>query len=332
MKNKQIITTSIGDSSVMKMIETEITAPLKNQVQIEITHTGFAWADVIMRRTNMYPNRPKLPLVQGYDVIGEIISVGEGVSKNNLGKKIAAIIQWGGFSQYINLDFEKVIEIPDALNEEKCEALILNYVTAYQVMFRFALVAKGDVILVHGAGGGVGSAILQLAKLRGIKAYGTASKAKAKTVRDNGGIFIDYQTQNFKKEIEKLEPNGISAFFDFNGGEIFNRSFKLLKPKGIAIVYNIQEAKSMIDAGKLMLKFGIKNIVTSKKVVFYSIMNLYKKNPSLFKNDLIELFMLLKEGKINPVISEVITLDQIPEKHNDFENNMFTGKVVVKIQ
>lgn len=329
MHNKQVLTTELGDYSVMKIVETVLDLPKLNEVQIKILYTGIAWADVVMRH-GAYPKQPKMPFVQGYDIVGEVVNVGENVDKTWIGKKIVAIIQWGGYSQFINVPLKRIIEIPFQLDLAKVECLLLNYVAAYQALHRYAKVKKGNVILVHGAAGGVGTALLQLAAIAKVKVYGTASLPKKNIVIENGAIYIDYKNEDFRVVVENKELNGIDAFFDFNGGKIFDNSFKLLKKSGKGLVFNIQEAKSTFQAGKYILKFITKSIFTSKKIHFYSIMGDYKKHPEHYVEDLGQLFDLLRENKINPVIAKVITLDDIPMAHKDFEENKFTGKLVVK--
>ena len=325
---RQILTTGIGKKAEMRIVMTTINIPGDDEVQIRVKYSGFAWADVVMKSGN-YPQQPKTDFVQGYDLVGEVVAVGSKVPKEWLGKNIAAIIQWGGYSEYINLSQKHIIEIPPGIDLKEAETLLLNYVTAYQTLKRVAQIKDEQKILIHGGAGGVGTALLQLAKLNNIKCYATASESKKNIVESLGGIFIDYKNERFDDEIKKQEPNGIDAFFDFNGGETFDRSFKLLKSNGIGVVYNIQEAKSIFEIIFYFMKFWFLNRFSSKRVQFYSIMSRYAKIQNEYYDDLQSLFSLLSSRNIQPVIGAVVSLSDVPSAHRDFEQNKFVGKVVV---
>lgn len=325
---RQVITTGIGKNPEMKLINSKIVDPNDNEVQVQIMYSGFAWADVVMKSGN-YPKQPKKDFVQGYDIVGKVVSVGSKISKEWVGKEIAAIIQWGGFSEYINLDESHLIEVPKELDLKEIEALILNYSTAYQIINRVANLKDEQTILVHGGAGGVGTAFLELAKLRRIKCYATASSGKRKIVESLGGIFIDYKTERFEEKISLLELSGIDAFFDFNGGETFDRSFKLLKKGGIGVVYNFQEADSVFKIILYFMKFVILNAFSSKKVQFFSLMGRYFKNKNEYFDDLRSLFQLLSSNKIKPIIGSIVSLSEVPKEHLEFEKNKFVGKVLV---
>ncbi len=328
MKNKQVILTAKGDYTKYLVQTTEIEAPKKGEVQIKILASGFAWADVMMR-FGMYPAMPKFPFVQGYDIVGEIIKVGEGVSENYKGKRVAAFLQWGGHSQYINLPTEKLIEISSSLDPYQVECLPLNYITAYQVLTRAAKVKKNDTILVHGAAGGVGTAILQLAKVMGIKVYGTASTAKQNTIRENGGYAIDYKTEDFEKIIKEKEPNGIDAVFDIGGKGTYNKSGPLLKKKGAHILYGLIDTGNKMAFLVHIIKLNFKNIFTSKTGKFYSVKGLYDKSFDEYKSDFLQLVKLLENKEINPIVAKVISLDEVSVTHKEFEAHQFIGKVIV---
>lgn len=328
IKNTQIVLTKKGDCSVYQTVETELTALKDDEVRIKVLRSGIAWADVMMR-IGYYPGKPKFPFVQGYDLIGEIIEIGKNVSEKWLHKRVASLVQWGGYSKYINLPTANLIEVPSNIDLSKAACLLLNYVTAYQLLHRESNVKDDGVILVHGAAGGVGSALLQLARLKNIKVYGTASKAKHNILAENNAYAIDYKTENFEKIIRSKEPEGIDAFYDFNGGNTFDKSFNLLHNKGFGVVYNMMEANSTLDFMLYFTKFFFKNKFTSKQVKFYSIIKDYEKHFNFYKEDLQTLFTLLETEQINPIIAKEITLDEVPKTHCDFEKNKFVGKIIV---
>ncbi len=328
MKNKQVLLTAKGDYTKYQVQTTNIEAPKKGAVQIKILASGFSWADVMMR-FDMYPAMPKFPFVQGYDIVGEVIEMGEGVSEDYQGKRVAALLQWGGHSQYINLSTEKLIEIPSSLNPYQVECLPLNYITAYQVLTRSAKVKENNTILVHGAAGGVGTAILQLAKVMNIKAYGTASTTKQDIIRENGGFAIDYKTEDFEKIIKEKEPNGIDAVFDIGGKDTYNKSGRLLKSKGAHIMYGLIDMGSKMGFLVHIIKLNFKNIFTSQTGKFYSVKGQYDKSFDEYKSDFLQLVKLLEGKKINPIVAKVISLDEVSNTHKEFEAHKFIGKVIV---
>ncbi len=328
MENKQVILTAKGDYTKYQVNTTEIEAPKKGEVQIKVLASGFAWADVMMR-FGMYPAMPKFPFVQGYDIVGEVIGVGEGISEYYQGKRVVAFLQWGGQCQYINLPPERLIEIPSSLDPYQVECLPLNYITAYQVLTRAAKVKENDTILVHGAAGGVGTAILQLARVMKIKVYGTASTAKQDIIRENGGFAIDYKTEDFAKIIKQKELNGIDAVFDIGGKGTYNNSAPLLKKKGAHILYGLIDISNKMAFLVHIVKLNFKNIFTSQTGKFYSVKGLYDKSFDEYKSDLLYLVKLLENKEINPVIAKVISLDEVSNAHKEFEAHKFVGKVIV---
>ena len=286
-------------------------------------------ADVMMR-FGMYPAMPKFPFVQGYDIVGEVVEIGEGISTDYKGKRVAAFLQWGGHSQYINLSTEKLIEVSSSLDPYQVECLPLNYITAYQVLTRGAKVKENDTILVHGAAGGVGTAILQLTKVMNIKVYGTASTAKQNIIRENGGFAIDYKTEDFEKIIKEKEPNGIDAVFDIGGKDTYSKSGRLLKSKGAHIMYGLIDMSNKMAFLVHIIKLNLKNIFTSKTGKFYSVKSLYDKSFDEYKSDFLQLVKLLENKKINPIVAKVISeLDEVSATHKEFEAHQFIGKVIV---
>ena len=328
MKNKKVLLTAFGSTDGYSLAEEEIEEPKANEVRIKILASGIAYADVLMRK-GKYPGMPKLPFTPGYDIVGIVEKAVGSSGKKYEGKKVAALTVFGGYQQYINLDVSKVLEIPQDLDPAKAVCLVLNYMTAYQSLIQSASAKQGDTILVHGAAGGVGSAMLQLARNFGIKAYGTASSGKLDLVDKEGAMPIDYKHEDFEKIIKDKEPEGIDAFFGFHGGEVFEKSMHLLKKKGTAVIYALNDADNFLQIGGYILKFLVKNIFSSKKITFYNVQGKHK-NREKFHSDLTKLMEMLKDGKIDPYIDERIELEQVPVAHRKFENHEYTGKVVIE--
>ncbi|HKJ89897.1 MAG TPA: zinc-binding dehydrogenase [Oceanipulchritudo sp.] len=213
--------------------------------------------------------------------------------------------------------------------------MILSYVTAHQLLNRVAKVSDRSRILIHGAGGAVGTAMLELAQLRQIEVYGTASLAKHKTVRERGGIPIDYKGQDFTEAILTLGDPGVDAVFDPIGGEHLTRSFRVTRDRGILVAYGFQNAVQGKGGNVLLdlLRLKVWNwLPNGKSTAFYSIGATRKSHPQWFKEDLTFLFQLLKGGKVDPVIDRIISLEGIPDAHRRIEAGEPIGKIVVRLR
>lgn len=335
MKYQKIKIDHPGGPENLKLVEEEIPEVLGNHVLVKIQAAGIAYADVLMRE-GIYPNMPKFPITPGYDIVGTIEQIGEKVTMLKKGQRVAALTGTGGYAEYILLPENELVPVPNDLDAAEAVALVLNYVTAYQMLHRAASLQTGDSILIHGAAGGVGTAFLQLGKLMGLKIYGTASSRKHSLIESLGGIPIDYKNDDVEKKMRSLVPNGLAAVFD-GTGEWLYPSYRLLKPNGLLIVYG---ASSMLDKGRksllktmfTYLRFSIflKNLLPGKKkIVFYTITKYKKEHPEWFRQDLVELFNLLKQGKIKPVIAMKKALAETAECHELLNDAAVSGKMVI---
>jgi len=329
IKNKQVVLTALGGVEKYEIQILDLPDPGADEVQIKIIATGIAYADLLMRR-GLYPGMPKPPFTQGYDIVGFVEKTGSGVNASWQGKRVAALIQWGGYAQYINLPEEKLVEVPDQADPAEALCLVLNYTTAYQMVHRVAELAPGQKILVQGAAGGVGTALLQLAQVMNVTVYGTASAFKHDVLKQYDAIPIDYKSEDFAAFIRKKEPQGIDAFFGITGGKSYLQAKKLLKRGGSGVIYSLVDASGMLTAIYYFTRFKFHNMTTVKKIAFYSIITWYKKHPEYLKQDLSKLFDMLVKGDIKPIIAKKISLEEVADTHKDFEENKFSGKVVIE--
>jgi NADPH:quinone reductase-like Zn-dependent oxidoreductase len=191
MQNRRVVITALGGPEVLQVVNDEVPNPAPGEVRVRIAVSGVAFADVLMRY-GLYSPVPALPYSPGYDIVGDIESVGSGVTQWAAGDAVAAITRVGGYSQFINLPEGELFRVPPGLDPAEAVSLVLNYVTAYQLIHRIARLKGGDSVLIHGAGGGVGTAALQLGRIAGLKMFGTASRSKHAQVESLGGIPIDY--------------------------------------------------------------------------------------------------------------------------------------------
>lgn len=237
-----------------------------------------------------------LPLSSGYDMVGVVDKLESGVTNLKVGQKVAELTVLDAYSDYMVLDANKLVIVPDTVDNADAVSLILTYVTAYQMLHRVAKVKKGGIIHIHGAGGAMGTAFLQLGKLMGLKMYGTASASQKAFIESFGGIFIDYKSQDFLQVLKQKEPNGIGAAFDPMGDDYFPRSLKTLKKDGTLVGFGFQNSASgkgenkYIDFIQIMIWDLLPNKPNSK---FYLIGDWHKKQHEYFKQDLSTLFELL---------------------------------------
>ena len=215
----------------------------------------------------------------------------------------------GGYGEYINLSSDELVPVPDGLDNSEVASLVLNYTTAYQMLHRCARIKSEETILVHGAAGGVGTALLQLGKLENLKMYGTASLEKHDLVSSLGAIPIDYKSLDVGQEIIKLtskdkngdaEP-GVNVVFDGLGGKSLKSSYDVLHDGGRLVAYG---SFSPMDLGNWMTMFTLNLVPNNREFFLYSIQTLKRLKPDWFYEDLVFLLNLLKQGKINPSLQQ----------------------------
>jgi NADPH2:quinone reductase len=183
----------------------------------------------VLAREGVHPETPRVPYTPGWDLVGIVDQIGEGVSGFELGQTVAAMPISGCYAQYVCLQQRKFTPVPAGLDPSEAVAVILNYITAYQMLHRSERVESGQRVLIHGASGGVGTALLQLGRLAGVEIYGTCSAQAAEIVKELGAIPIDYRNSDFVQKIQRLTGKGVDAVFDGIGGENLWRSREALR-------------------------------------------------------------------------------------------------------
>lgn len=326
MKYKKIVLTKRGGPEVLQISQDELLPPEGDQVQIKILACGLGRTDVAMRY-GYYPFAPKIPFVPGYEIVGRVESVGHKVTEFNIGDTVAALTVYGGYSEYIYLEQQHLVKVPEGLDPGEAVALVLNYTTAYQMLKRIAKVQEGNRILITGASGGVGTALLDLGKLEGLIMYGTASKQKHEIIRKYDAIPIDYKSQDFVEFINERVPEGLDVVFDGQAGANIGRSFSLLRKGGKLVEYGYPNFSGMLKGVfKVMLLNSVPN---GRKAESYGISGSYKKNRRIILEDLATLFNFLKEKKIKPMISNRMPLLDASDANRILESGTVTGKIVL---
>ena len=343
MKHTRIIVTHYGGPDELRAIEEECGEPKRGEVRVRVLAAGVSLPDVMMRE-GFHPETPPLPFTPGWDLVGVVDRLGDGVSGIESGQMVAALPIKGAYAEFVCMPQRELIPVPPGLDPAEAVSLILNYVTAYQMLHHAAKVRPGQRVLIHGAAGGVGSALMQLGRLAGLEMYGTCSSHGASAVSELGGIPIDYQHQDFVTEIHSLTGTGVDVVFDGIGGTHIWRSRKALRSGGKVVAFGLT---SSLRGGRLasgrsggrhrfrrLAIFGL-YIVGSrllpgrKPVVLYSIQWLKRLKPALFRQDLIGLFDLLQQRKITPLVARRFPLGEAKQAHELLGTGGVIGKIVL---
>jgi len=332
---KSVIFSQYGGPEVLQVVEMEIPSPKANECLVKVLAAGVARVDIMMR-SGLYPvYTPSLPWCPGKDIAGIVEKVGDDVTNLKPGQMVTAYTNGNAYAEYILLEEEHFIPYPSELDAAEVVCLPLNYVTAYQMMHRFANITKGERALIHGAGSGVGSALIQLGRLSELEMYGTASPAKHDLVAGLGATPIDYKSDDFVKVIKNLTGDGVDVVFDQIGGKHIWRSFQTLRTNGRLIVYGEQSYASgevTNRTEKAWHNFLLNSLKfwPGKTVLFYELDQAGEMVPPEWtRQDLAKLIELLSEGKISPVIMERIPLVEAARAHELLDRGAVAGKLVL---
>jgi NADPH:quinone reductase len=255
-----------------------------------------------------------------------------------LGTMVAAMPIVGCYAEYLCLPETELVRVPPQLDPAEAVCLVLNYVTAYQMLHRSTQAKPGETALIHGAAGGVGTALLQLAKLIGVKTYGTASTSKLHIIEQFGGQAIDYKRCDFLKHIRNSTEDGVDIVFDAVGGWNLVRSFRALRKRGRLVAYGFsasmvggkRDLKRMIStASGCAAAYLLKLLAWNKRCLIYSIQMLKRREPGWFRQDLTTLLGLLERGELKPVIDRRLPLEQAALADELLGKGETVGKIVL---
>jgi NADPH:quinone reductase-like Zn-dependent oxidoreductase len=334
LKNARVIITRKGGPGVLRWVEEDLPVPAPGHVRVKVLAAGVAYADILMRY-GLYPGAPPLPFVPGYDIAGDIDAIGPGVTGFKVGQAVAALTKTGGYSRFTTVPATHLVPVPDGLDPAEAVSLVLNYVTAYQMIHRIAQLHAGHSVLVHSAAGGVGTAALQLGKIAGLIMFGTASQPKHALLSSLGAIPIDYRSDNFVSRVRQFASEGLDCVLDPVGGPNWWKSYRCLHRGGMLVCYGIQSATNQsrllnLVAGSGFAMLGLMKILPDgKKACWYNVARLRDEHPGLFRDDLKQLFALLAAGQIKPVIAARLPLREAPRANEMLEQSKVSGKLVL---
>lgn len=343
MRHTRIIVTHYGGPDTLQVIDEERPEPKAGEVRVKVLAAGVSLPDV-MAREGVHPETPPVPFTPGWDLVGMVDRLGDGVVGIEPGETVAAMPIHGAYVEFVCLPQRELVPVPAGLDPAEAVSLILNYITAHQMLHRSAKVKPGQRVLIHGAAGGVGTALLQLGRLADLDMYGTCSSRGAAAVSDLGGVPIDYQHQDFVKEIRRLTKEGVDAVFDPIGGRHLWHSRKALRPGGRVVGYGLitsirGEGLTSGRPGRRQrfrgsARFGLYIaggwlLPGRKRVVPYSIQTLKRLKPELFRQDLTTLLDLLQQQKIKPIIAQRFPLAEARQAQELLGKGGVIGKIVL---
>jgi len=343
MRHTRIIVTHYGGPEALRVVKEECPEPKHGEVRVRVLAAGVSLPDLMMRE-GMHPETPRLPFTPGWDLVGVVERLGDGVAGLAPGQRVAALPISGAYAEFVCLPQRELVPVPSGVDAAEAVSLILNYVTAYQMLHRSAKVRPGQRVLIHGAAGGVGSALVQLGRLAGLEMYGTCSARGASAVSELGALLIDYQPQDFVQEMHRLTREGADVVFDGIGGPHIWRSRKALRPGGSVVAYGLTDSlrggrlASDRSGGRHRFRaiaiFGVYIaggwvLSGRKRVVPYSIQWLKRLRPAWFRQDLLALLDLLHQHKIRPLIAQRWPLAEARHAHELLGQGGVTGKIVL---
>lgn len=311
--------------------------PGPGEVRMSVEATGVSFAEQQMRKGKYY-DQPPFPFVPGYDVVGTVTAVGEGVEAAALGHRYAAITKTGGWAGEIVLAADELIAVPDGIDPVEAETLVVNGLTAWQMLHRVARVQAGDTVLVLGANGGVGTTLVQLARIAGVRVIGTALPHHHDTIRALGAEPVDYRDPKMHARIRELAPGGVDAVFDHVGGPGIIASYRSLAPEGTLVSYGTASTKDVEGSSKLPVLTLIARLVwwnslpNGHRATFFNVWSGLKKPDAFYarvRQDLGEVFALLRNGQLHAQVAARIPLTDVAEAVRLAESGTVTGKVVL---
>lgn len=342
-RNTRIVVTRYGGPDALQVVEEDLPEPRSGEVRVSVLAAGVSLPDV-MAREGIHPETPPVPFTPGWDLVGVVDRLGPGVAGFEIGQQVAAMPIHGAYAAFVCLPERELVPVPSGVDPAAAVCLVLNYITAYQMMHRSVTVRPGQRALVHGAAGGVGTALLQLGRLAGLELYGTCSARGASAVTDLGAVPIDYRQQDFVEEIRRLTGDGVDVVFDPLGGAHLWRSRKALRRGGTVVGYGLigsirGEGLSSSRPGRRDRFRGTAVFAAyiaggwllpgRRRIVPYSIQTLKRLRPAWFREDLAGLFELLRQGKIEPIVAGRFPLGEARRAQELLASGGVTGKIVL---
>jgi len=325
---RAVMLTKKGGPEVLQVVELPIEPPGPGELLVRVRAAGVGSTDLVMLGGS-YLYAPKMPFIPGYEVAGVVEAVGAGVVGFHVGARVAALTVYGAFAEVLVRGAEHFIAIPDGVSDRDAAAVVLNFVTAWQMIHRIAGVQAGQTALVTGAAGGVGIAALQLLRRAEVKTYGAASVGKHGTLRSLGATPIDYRAGPIDRLIRDLEPQGVDYVFDAIGGASIGPCIGALRRGGTLVGFGFVAAPGKLTQLLMFANIFVGSRLRGRVGKFYGITMMYKRDPLPFREDLSVIFALLAEKKIDPMVSRTFPVLEARRALEFLATGSVEGKIVL---
>jgi len=340
---KAVVLTRTGGPEVFEVRDWPEPAVGPAEVRISVRAAGLNFADT-MARVGFYPDSPKKPCVLGYEVAGEVETIGPGVTGLRLGQRVMAGTRFGGQAELATAQARDVLPLPDRLSFEEGAAFCVNYGTAYAALMIMGGLREHDRVLIHSAAGGVGIAATQLARNVGAEIFGTASQRKHEAIRAQGVRHaIDYHTQDFQAEVRRLtNGEGVDVVMDAMGPTSFRKDYRILRPGGRLIMYGLSEA---LDQEGRNVRAAVRSVlrIPTSTMPWWNPGRLLNQNRGVFGLNLLSwwrreggmdritapLLADLESGRLVPLIAETFPFERVADAHRLLAERRNIGKVVL---
>jgi NADPH2:quinone reductase len=319
-----------GGPDGFTVAEAPVPEPGSGEVLVKVLAASVQFTDIMIRK-GRYPDlKEKPPLVLGYDLVGEVVKVAPGVTSPSVGQRVADMTMTGSYAQYRTLEAARVTVVDVALDPAEATSLVLSWTTAYQLLHRDARVKKDRKLLVIGAAGAVGQALVVLGALAGCEVWGVVHARYVELVRSLGAVPVDGDVA----DLGHLLPGNFDVVFDGIGEQGFSRAWAAVGPRGrlsaFGVSSGIQRNVSIARLGFWLAKLWWWNTFSNgRSAGFFSITSARTKHPDWFVADLGVLLAMLRRGEIKPRVAERIALDGVADAHTRIERGGLEGKIVL---
>jgi NADPH2:quinone reductase len=354
---QRVIVDHYGGPEVVQIVEDQDPRPGEGEVLVRVLAAGVSYTDAMLR-AGSYLGVPKPPFTPGYELVGVVEELGQGCTRLHVGDRVGALTVWGADAERVCVLEANAVEVPEDIDPAQILSLVFTYMTAYQLLHRTARVTRGEMLLVHGAAGRVGTAVLELGSLAGLRLYGTCSARDRAAVERLGAVAIDYRNDDFLARLHELTRDGVDVVLDGFGGALSLRSFRALRPGGRLVVfghsgtvanghkswrgwikwYAATAAVSLwglLSPRRRVLVFRVQKLREGHQVLPVSgfrrapAVGGGPRNPEWFREDFRALLDLLREDKIHPVVADRLPLSDARHAHELLESSADKGKLVL---
>jgi NADPH:quinone reductase len=334
---KRVIVDRFGGPEVLKVVDVEPPRPQPGEVLVRVLAAGVSFTDSQLR-AGTYIGGPNPPFTPGYELVGIVEQLGPNCERLQIGDRVGALTVWGADAEYVCIPEEYAVDVPADLDPAEVVSLIFPCMTAYQLLHRVANVKAGESVLVHGAAGRVGIALLELGKVAGLRLFGTASRRDCPLVERLGAVAIDYAHEDFVARLQDRAGDGVDVALDGIGGTVSLRSFGVLRPGGRLVVFgryatianglkNWPAVFEWYAATVAVALWGL--VAPRRKVRGYRIQKLRIRHQDWFRADFEVLTRLLRAGAIRPVVARRLPFTEVRRAHELLEETAAVGKLVL---